>query len=147
MWDDIFNVQFWRSNSSRKFSSIAQSVEHAAVNRAVVGSSPTRGATKKSCKRFRLQDFFWSFCHIVIQDKRCTLCNPISGNRWSLEASYIELKCPIMEKSVQFCQMGLRRDFFITFNVLQAHLLKTLYYCIFDTKRLIRGHMKKGTRE
>ena len=43
MWDDIFNVQFWRSNSSRKFSSIAQSVEHAAVNRAVVGSSPTRG--------------------------------------------------------------------------------------------------------
>ena len=25
------------------FSSIAQSVEHAAVNRAVVGSSPTRG--------------------------------------------------------------------------------------------------------
>ena len=27
-----------------KLSSIAQSVEHAAVNRAVVGSSPTRGA-------------------------------------------------------------------------------------------------------
>ena len=26
------------------YSSIAQSVEHAAVNRAVVGSSPTRGA-------------------------------------------------------------------------------------------------------
>ena len=26
-----------------KYSSIAQSVEHAAVNRAVVGSSPTRG--------------------------------------------------------------------------------------------------------
>ena len=30
------------------YSSIAQSVEHAAVNRAVVGSSPTRGATKKN---------------------------------------------------------------------------------------------------
>ena len=28
------------------FSSIAQSVEHAAVNRAVVGSSPTRGVQK-----------------------------------------------------------------------------------------------------
>ena len=42
--------------------------------------------------------------------------------------------------------MGLRRDFFITFNVLQAHLLKTLYYCIFDTKRLIRGHMKKRNK-
>ena len=27
-----------------RYSSIAQSVEHAAVNRAVVGSSPTRGA-------------------------------------------------------------------------------------------------------
>ncbi len=27
-----------------EYSSIAQSVEHAAVNRAVVGSSPTRGA-------------------------------------------------------------------------------------------------------
>ena len=28
-----------------RYSSIAQSVEHAAVNRAVVGSSPTRGVT------------------------------------------------------------------------------------------------------
>ena len=51
-----------------------------------------------------------------------------------------------MEKSVQFCQVGLRRDFFITFNVLQAHLLKTLYYCIFDTKRIIRGYVQKGAR-
>ena len=51
-----------------------------------------------------------------------------------------------MEKSVQFCQMGLRRDFFITFNVLQAHLLKTLYYCTFDTKRIIRGYVQKGER-
>ena len=29
-----------------KYSSLAQSVEHAAVNRAVVGSSPTRGVLK-----------------------------------------------------------------------------------------------------
>ena len=29
-----------------KYSSLAQSVEHAAVNRRVVGSSPTRGAKK-----------------------------------------------------------------------------------------------------
>ena len=50
-------------------------------------------------------------------------------------------RCPIMEKSVQFCQMGLRRDFFITFNVLQTHLLMTLYYCTFDTKRIIRGYV------
>ena len=32
------------------FSSIAQSVEHAAVNRSVVGSSPTGGAQQKACK-------------------------------------------------------------------------------------------------
>ena len=39
------------------YSSIAQSVEHAAVNRAVVGSSPTRGAYK-DCKQFPcLQSF------------------------------------------------------------------------------------------
>ena len=30
--------------AAKDYSSIAQSVEHAAVNRAVVGSSPTRGA-------------------------------------------------------------------------------------------------------
>ena len=30
-----------------KYSSLAQSVEHAAVNRVVVGSSPTRGAKKR----------------------------------------------------------------------------------------------------
>ena len=32
------------------YSSIAQSVEHAAVNRAVVGSSPTRGVCFKKAK-------------------------------------------------------------------------------------------------
>ena len=34
------------------YSSIAQSVEHAAVNRAVVGSSPTRGAGLKGPQGF-----------------------------------------------------------------------------------------------
>ena len=34
------------------YSSIAQSVEHAAVNRGVVGSSPTWGATRKRKKRY-----------------------------------------------------------------------------------------------
>ena len=33
----------------KMLSSIAQSVEHAAVNRAVVGSSPTRGVQKLRC--------------------------------------------------------------------------------------------------
>ena len=32
------------------YSSIAQSVEHAAVNRGVVGSSPTGGAKARKCK-------------------------------------------------------------------------------------------------
>ena len=35
------------------YSSIAQSVEHAAVNRAVVGSSPTRGAILHGLYAFR----------------------------------------------------------------------------------------------
>ena len=44
------------------YSSIAQSVEHAAVNRAVVGSSPTRGAFANSksgpmVKRLRHRPF------------------------------------------------------------------------------------------
>ena len=47
-----------RSAPTYIFSSIAQSVEHAAVNRRVVGSSPTWGAMKKVlksliCKGFR----------------------------------------------------------------------------------------------
>ena len=36
--------------SACAYSSIAQSVEPAAVNRVVVGSSPTRGATKKTTR-------------------------------------------------------------------------------------------------
>ncbi len=32
-----------------RYSSLAQSVEHSAVNRSVVGSSPTGGAQKASC--------------------------------------------------------------------------------------------------
>ena len=34
-----------------RHSSIAQSVEHAAVNRRVVGSSPTWGATEAACRQ------------------------------------------------------------------------------------------------
>ena len=33
-------------------------VEHSAVNRVVVGSSPTGGGDKKACKRICLQAFF-----------------------------------------------------------------------------------------
>ena len=35
-----------------RYSSLAQSVEHAAVNRVVVGSSPTGGARKKRTENF-----------------------------------------------------------------------------------------------
>ena len=34
----------WAANAQLSYSSLAQSVEHAAVNRRVVGSSPTGGA-------------------------------------------------------------------------------------------------------
>ena len=36
-------VLLYNDSDGNNYSSIAQSVEHAAVNRAVVGSSPTRG--------------------------------------------------------------------------------------------------------
>ena len=39
-----FSVCGFEGTYLQVYSSIAQSVEHAAVNRAVVGSSPTRGA-------------------------------------------------------------------------------------------------------
>ena len=39
-----FSVCGFEGTYLQIYSSIAQSVEHAAVNRAVVGSSPTRGA-------------------------------------------------------------------------------------------------------
>ena len=44
-----------RSAPTYIFSSIAQSVEHAAVNRRVVGSSPTWGAMKKSLEILDMQ--------------------------------------------------------------------------------------------
>ena len=47
-----------------------------------------------------------------------------------------------MEKKCPFLPNGFtKRNFFITFNVLQTHLLMTLYYCTFDTKRIIRGYV------
>lgn len=38
-------IAFWMMASDTEFASIAQSVEHTAVNRGVVGSSPTGGVT------------------------------------------------------------------------------------------------------
>ena len=40
-------VNIFLAKGKTKYSSLAQSVEHAAVNRVVVGSSPTGGAIKK----------------------------------------------------------------------------------------------------
>ena len=45
----------------KMLSSIAQSVEHAAVNRAVVGSSPTRGVQKLRCTKHVKCELFWAF--------------------------------------------------------------------------------------
>ena len=50
----VFSVAFVKQKITalkKKFSSIAQSVEHAAVNRAVVGSSPTRGVKNLLSRR------------------------------------------------------------------------------------------------
>ena len=41
------------------YSSIAQLVEHAAVNRAVVGSSPTRGAVRMGVRYSRIHSYFY----------------------------------------------------------------------------------------
>ena len=48
-------------NQSYRYSSIAQLVEHAAVNRRVVGSSPTWGAILKCCHIFGSISFFAVF--------------------------------------------------------------------------------------
>ena len=40
----------WRRSNPLIFASLAQQVEHAAVNRRVVGSNPTGGASKRYCR-------------------------------------------------------------------------------------------------
>ena len=40
----------WRKSNPLNFASLAQQVEHAAVNRRVVGSNPTGGARKRYCR-------------------------------------------------------------------------------------------------
>ena len=40
----------WRKSNPLQFASLAQQVEHAAVNRRVVGSNPTGGASKRYCR-------------------------------------------------------------------------------------------------
>ena len=51
------------------YSSLAQSVEHSAVNRVVVGSSPTRGAMKiRYTKRYTL---FLCFCEEIEVESAC----------------------------------------------------------------------------
>ena len=55
-------VLLYNNSDGNNYSSIAQSVEHAAVNRAVVGSSPTRGVFADSkfgpmVKRLRHRPF------------------------------------------------------------------------------------------
>ena len=56
-----FSVIMYKHLRKVKHSSLAQSVEHSAVNRVVVGSSPTRGAIKttQKCVVF---SFVYEFC-------------------------------------------------------------------------------------
>ena len=58
-----------------KYSSLAQSVEHAAVNRVVVGSSPTRGAkTKKTSNRMSFLFCFYDAVLNLLQQGLTALC-------------------------------------------------------------------------
>ena len=56
----------FRARSFEVYSSIAQSVEHAAVNRGVVSSSLTRGAISFNQKGNSQKDhkILWSFCYL-----------------------------------------------------------------------------------
>ena len=42
--------RLWHMSKPLSFASLAQQVEHAAVNRRVVGSNPTGGAMKRYCR-------------------------------------------------------------------------------------------------
>ena len=53
MWFSGHTLKVTEANSVPIYSSIAQSVEHAAVNRAVVGSSPTRGVMESRTHHVR----------------------------------------------------------------------------------------------
>ena len=57
MWFSGHTLKVTEANSVPIYSSIAQSVEHAAVNRAVVGSSPTRGVHGSLVKWLRHRPF------------------------------------------------------------------------------------------
>ena len=51
-WEDrsMPTQRVWRKSNPLQFASLAQQVENAAVNRRVVGSNPTGGASKRYCR-------------------------------------------------------------------------------------------------
>ena len=57
--EDTWLVTAWEVRTMPIYASLAQSVEHAAVNRRVVGSSPTGGAKEKPFLKERF--FLWHF--------------------------------------------------------------------------------------
>ena len=59
---DSFGCLYIPLKRETEYSSLAQSVEHAAVNRVVVGSSPTRGAKTKKTSDWMSSLF--SLCYI-----------------------------------------------------------------------------------
>ena len=58
---DSFGCLYIPLKRETEYSSLAQSVEHAAVNRVVVGSSPTRGAKKRKTT----QSVVFLFCFMM----------------------------------------------------------------------------------
>ena len=68
-------------HGSPKYSSLAQSVEHAAVNRRVVGSSPTGGASKSS-RIFDLRIFLSIKSHSLgewLKERLVSIMNNTNG--------------------------------------------------------------------
>ena len=62
---DSFGCLYIPLKRETEYSSLAQSVEHAAVNRVVVGSSPTRGAKKRKTTQSVVFLFLLSMSHLI----------------------------------------------------------------------------------
>ena len=69
-----------------KYSSLAQSVEHSAVNRSVVGSSPT-GGVSKACKF----NFYGLFIILIFNRKKHLKDLTLSG---APSHSYVNIRIP-----------------------------------------------------
>ena len=95
-----------------KYSSLAQSVEHSAVNRSVVGSSPTGGAHK--ARKFNVYGFYLFLRHVPLGKKRLSaqesrhLIVNRKMNR-NCVAGWVPECCPMVNFKF-YCRAYLRKD-------------------------------------